>query len=129
MFNIFKSLFARRNDVLVLLSFCLSVLSVVLSITASTSVSRLSDRLEASIVEVSHQVHSFNLSIKELTSCVSAMDVHLTLLDKFASKEWGYYYGDTQVDVGPRSKVTFNSPSSRTIDNQRNKSDVSKSSK
>ena len=60
---------------------------------------------------------------------MSAMDVHLTLLDKFASKEWGYYYGDTQVDVGPRSKVTFNSPSSRTIDNQRNKSDVSKSSK
>ncbi len=80
---------------------CLGVciLALVLSIVNSFSLSRANSRIDLLTKQFSDQNSLIVKQNKDIHSSLRAIDAHLQLLDKWASKERAFFYGDSDVDI------------------------------
>ncbi len=105
MFNQIITFIKRSSSVL---SLVLVVVTFVITIVNSGAIIRTNGRLDSIVKVVNEQNSLIIKQNKDISRSLDTINAHLELLDKYASKDWGYFYGDTDIygDVNIKNKKT-----------------------
>ena len=87
------------------IAFLLSFVCLVVTLSNSASLIRTNGRLDSVIKTVNEQNSLIIKQNKDICTTLETINVHLALLDKYASSQWDWYIGNGTDVVINNSKI------------------------